>query len=279
MHTIAVVTFKGGSGKTTTSGYLAAYLAQELQARDGRERRTILAVDLDHQAHLTRWMLSRETFDDLQVDLLPALTQRDVRLADVIVRSDWPGIDLAPSSSNLGAADLVMAGMTKREERLRQALAGVADTYRFAVLDCPPTSGLITLNAVAAADYILAPVEAGNFSLAGLSDFVSWVETMRDDGVHQARWLALVPTRYDRTVAISREMIEVLNEVSGHLPGAEVLEPIPRRIGQERMVAARRVAAGNEVPDVAQAYRHMARRVLQRLEPVALMEDAHAQGA
>lgn len=275
MEIVAVANFKGGAGKTTTAGYLAAYIAQAL-GRLGTAGRVLL-VDLDHQAHATRWALSREAFEELGHDLLPALIAGRP-LAELVVPTLWAGVDLAPASVNLGPIELQMASLTMRETRLRKALAGLTG-YEYAVIDCPPSGGVVMQNALAAAGWIVVPIEAGNFSLAGVSDFAQWVETMRAEGVHDARWLGLVPTRHDRRKVIAKDLIETLNEVSDALGGVAVLPAVPERTAQELMVKEHRVAAPRDIPDIARAYGYVADHVLRTVGGPLPQEAHHARSA
>jgi len=106
----------------------------------------------------------------------------------------------------MAAVEAGLVPLPKREDRLRRALADLPDSYQYIILDCPPSASLIAQNALAAADWILAPVEASNFAIAGLGNFYRWVEALREAGVHDAQWLGLLPTKYDRRQRISREL-------------------------------------------------------------------------
>jgi chromosome partitioning protein len=265
---IAVGNQKGGVGKTTSAGYVAVGLAES-------GRRT-LVVDLDHQGHVTRWLLSPDAYERNQGDIVPALLH-GAPLDDVILPTQWPGLDLAPASPNMAAVEAGLVPVPKREERLTRALAQLGDRYAYIVLDCPPSAALIAQNALAAADWILAPVEASNFAIAGLGDFYRWVEAMREYGVHDAQWLGLLPTKYDARQRISRELVPVLTGL-----GIPVLAPIPRRVGIEDLVADRAVATERRLPELAEAYHLAVEHVIRTVEngrPLVLDGGQHAQGA
>ena len=120
---------------------------------------------------------------------------------------------------------------------------------------------MIAQNALAAAGWILAPVEASNFAIAGLGDYYRWVEALREMGVHDAQWLGLLPTKYDRRQRISRELVPVLTGL-----GIPILAPIPRRVGIEDLVAERAVATRHRLPELADAYRLAVAHVMDTVE-------------
>lgn len=151
--------------------------------------------------------------------------------------------------------------LPKREDRLRRALADLPDNYQYIILDCPPSASLIAQNALAAADWILAPVEVSNFAIAGLGDFYRWVEALRDVGVHDAQWLGLLPTKYDRRQWISRDPVPVLTGL-----GIPILAPIPRHVGIEDLVAERAVATRCRLPELVDAYRLAVEHVMDTVE-------------
>jgi chromosome partitioning protein len=256
---LSIANHKGGVGKTTTAVHLGVGLA-------GAGKRTLL-WDLDHQGHSSRWVLSHEAYEAVDKDFVEVLTSGQ-DLTQVIVPTLWPGLDLVPSSPNVAALDAGLVAIPRREERLRRALAGVGEAYDYVIIDCPPAAGILAQNALAASDWILAPIVPANLALAGLSDFYTWVEVYRREEVHSARWLGLLPTQVNDRTRISREVRETLSEAP-----FEILPAVPQRVGVEDLVAARAVASPTQVPDVAAAYALLTDHVLR------VTQGSHATSA
>ncbi|MFQ6048807.1 MAG: ParA family protein, partial [Phycisphaerae bacterium] len=157
MRTIAIANQKGGCGKTTVAINLSACLAKE-------GRRTLL-VDMDPQSHCAIGLAVPEEQIELSIAdvLLGGPEQPPVELSRII----WQiatNFDLAPSRIDLAGFEQRMAGAEDRDRRLQQALAGLAEPYEFVVIDCPPHVGLLTFNALRAADEVIVPVDTGYFA-------------------------------------------------------------------------------------------------------------------
>src|SRR5436309_7451310 len=198
MRVIAIANQKGGSGKTTTAINLGACLAR-------RGRRTLLE-DLDPQAHASLGLSrGRPSFDGASVydALSDGGTVKDV------VRPVSENFDLAPSSPRLLLSEQRLGRLPHGEETLRRALLEVAEQYAFVLIDCPPTGGLLTANAVRASDETIITVETGFFALYGVSQLLEFIEGAAG-GSPRIRALA---TLYDRRTAFGRE---ILKDLSGY---------------------------------------------------------------
>ena len=205
MRTIAIINQKGGCGKTTTSINLAACMA--------RLGHKTLLVDMDPQGHcgiglaVPEEQIERTIFDAL---IEPADT-RDGKVPKVsdIVWQIATDFDLAPSNLKLAAFEQVFSGRQGREDRLAKALEGVKDNYEWCIIDCPPSVGLITFNALKAADEVVVPVETGYFSLHGLAKMMETLEHLKERSGKQI-YIRVLPTLYDTRTKLAREVLSEL---------------------------------------------------------------------
>ena len=203
MRVIAIANQQGGSGKTTTAINLGACLAR-------RGRRTLL-VDLDPQAHASLGLSrGRPSFDGASVydALSDGGTVKDV------VRPVSENFDLAPSSPRLLLSEQRLGRLPHGEETLRRALLEVAEQYAFVLIDCPPTGGLLTANAVRASDETIITVETGFFALYGVSQLLEFIQGLPGAAGEPVRVRALA-TLYDRRTAFAREILKDLNGYFG----------------------------------------------------------------
>jgi len=198
MRVIAIANQKGGCGKTTTAINLGACLA--------RLGRKTLIVDLDPQAHASLG-LSRGKPDLDGTTVYDALL--DGGSFEGVVRKVSDNLDLAPSNPRLLLAEQRLNMLPHGEETLKRALDGIGGTYDFVLIDCPPTGGLLTANAVRAADETIITVETGFFALYGVRQLLEFIEGAAG-GAPRIRALA---TLYDRRTAFGKE---ILKDLSGY---------------------------------------------------------------
>jgi chromosome partitioning protein len=202
MRIIAIINQKGGCGKTTTGINLAACLA--------RLGQKTLLVDMDPQGHCGVGLAVPE--DQIERTIYDTLNEpgdgKPARLSDVVwqIASDF---DLAPSNIKLAAFEQVFAGRPGREDRLLKAIDTVRQTYNWCVIDCPPSVGLLTFNALRACDEVLVPVETGFFSLHGLAKVMETLELLKER-VNKDVLIRVLPTLYDTRTKLAREVLQEL---------------------------------------------------------------------
>lgn len=215
-QTIACANQKGGVGKTTTVINLGTYLAL------GGLR--VLIVDVDPQGNATSGLgIDRSS---LAATLYDALTD-SIAVTEVIVPTGVEGLSLVPSSISMAGAEIELAASDRRERRLAGLLAGIADNYDYILLDCPPSLGLLTVNALTAADTVLIPLQCEFYALEGLTQLIATVNLVRDNLNPDLEIKGVVLTMADARTNLSSD---VSAEARRHL-GAVVFDTVvPRNV-------------------------------------------------
>ena len=203
-RTVAVANQKGGVGKTTTSVNLAAGLAQA--------GRRVLLVDLDPQGNATMGsgIDKRKAARTVYHVLLGLGDITTIRIA-----SESGGYDLVPANRDLAGAEVELVDLPNREGRLRSALERLANDYEFVLIDCPPSLSLLTVNALAAADEVLIPMQCEYYALEGLSDLVGTIKRVRAHINPRLEIAGLLRTMYDPRNTLSHQVSQQLVEHFG----------------------------------------------------------------
>ncbi len=209
MRTIAIINQKGGCGKTTTAVNLAACMAR-------LGHRTLL-VDMDPQGHCATGLAVPE--DQIERTIFDCLLEPGDGVVATVPDITWQiatGFDLAPANIRLTAFEQIFHGRTGREKRLAAALKPVGEKYAWCIVDCPPGVGLLTFNALVAADEVIIPVETGYFSLHGLARMIETLEELKEKSGKDIL-VRVLPTLYDTRTKLAREVLAELRGKFGEI--------------------------------------------------------------
>jgi chromosome partitioning protein len=260
-QTIAFANQKGGVGKTTTVVNLATYLALAGQR--------ILVIDLDSQGNATSGFgIDKSAVERSIYDAVIG----SVDLEMLALATPVEGVRLVPASVALAGADVELAPIAQRERRLSRLIADVAPQYDYVLLDCPPSLGLLTVNALTAADSVLIPIQCEYYALEGLTQLLATINLVRDHLNPALAIKGVVLTMFDARTNLSAD---VSAEVRRHL-GESVYETvIPRSVRlSEAPSFGLPIALYSADSRGAEAYRALADEVLQRDTPAPVREVA-----
>ena len=213
---VAIVNQKGGVGKTTTAVNLAAAV--------GAKGKKVLLVDIDAQGNATSGFgINKKSITLSTYDILINKTSAK----DVLVQTAFKNVWLLPANMDLAGAEVELVDMPKRESRLKLALAPLDEQFDYIFMDCPPSLGIITLNALAAADSLLVPIQCEYYALEGLSQLMSTVRVVKRKYNERLELEGVLLTMYDGRLNLTGQVVE---EVKKYFPKKVYTTAIPRNV-------------------------------------------------
>ncbi|MBN1696638.1 MAG: ParA family protein [Spirochaetales bacterium] len=205
---------KGGVGKTTSAVNLGAYIAEQ--------GKRVLLIDFDPQGNLS----SSVGVDEEQAGIYELITKKMVA-QQVILKTAIPNLSVIPSNINLTGATVELVEEQKREYFLKRAIDHIPDVYDYILIDCPPSLGILTLNGLVAADYVLIPLQCEYFALEGLSQLLKTIKKVQQDLNPRLNIGGILFTMYDKRTNLANEVVK---EVTSYFKNKVFRTIIPRNV-------------------------------------------------
>ena len=203
-YVISIVNQKGGVGKTTTAVNLGAFLA--------KKRKKVLIIDLDPQGNATSgYGFEKASLENTVYDLL--VNEEDI--ANVITNTNVKNVDMCPTNINLAGAEVELVSAISRETILKRALEPVLDKYDYIIIDCPPSLGLLTINALTACEGVIVPIQGEYYALEGLAQLVDTINMIKKKLNPVIGIMGVVITMHDRRTQLTKQVVEEMQKYFG----------------------------------------------------------------
>ena len=249
-HVIAILNQKGGVGKTTTAINLGAYLA--------KAGKSVLVLDFDPQGNATSGLgIDKNKVEVTSYDLLFGRGTAEAAIKE----TQTSGLFVLPANPNLAAAEVELVSQNNREQMLKQAIGSL--TYDYVLIDCPPSLGLLTVNALTAANGLLIPVQAEYYALEGLSQLLSVVQRVRGGLNTKLELLGVVVTMFDGRTSLSEQVYQELQKYFGDKLLSTV---VPRNVRlAEAPSYGKPVSEHDKWSKGARAYKALSKEIIKRV--------------
>ncbi len=215
-HIISIVNQKGGVGKTTTTVNLCAYIA--------KKRKKVLMIDLDPQGNATSGFgIDKGTLENTIYDVLV----NETPMKEAIVQSSAKNVDVCPTNINLAGAEIELVSVMSREQILKNAISEVSDNYDYIFIDCPPSLGILTINALTAPNGVIVPIQGEYYALEGLTQLIDTVNLIKKKLNPEIGITGVILTMFDKRNTLTRQVKE---EVIKYFGDKVFKTEIPRNV-------------------------------------------------
>lgn len=249
MKKIAVCNQKGGVGKTASAVNITAALSLA-------ERATLL-IDIDPQANASSGL--GIDYNNLQLSIYDCILDPQVTPA-AIVKTKWPRLSVLPSTPDLAGAEIELVEQEGRENKLKRVLALVDGDYEFGIIDCPPSLGILTVNALVACDSVIIPIQCEYYALEGLEKLLKTLKRIKTELNQGLVIEGILLTMYDARLNLAKDVVE---DIQGHFPDVVFKTVVPRSVRvAESPSYGRSVIHYNISSSGAQAYLNLVREML-----------------
>jgi chromosome partitioning protein len=250
-YVISVVNQKGGVGKTTTAVNLAAYL--------GKESQKTLLIDADPQGNTTSGLgIAKKEQEYTTYDVMV----NNVPLNDAIIDTKYQNLSLVPANIDLTGAEVELINMPDREKILSAAMQKIKNDFDYIIIDCPPSLGQMTVNALTASDYILIPVQAEYYALEGLEQLLETYSRVKNSSNPSLKFLGIVITMFDTRTQLSHQ---VETEVRNLFPNQVFKTIIPRNVRlSEAPSHGKPIMAYDKWSTGARAYKALTKEIMRK---------------
>lgn len=203
-HIISIINQKGGVGKTTTTVSLAAFI--------GKKKKKVLLIDLDPQGNASSGLgVNKSELENSTYDVLV----NDLAISEAIIPSSAESVDICPTNINLAGAEVELVAAMSREMILKNALSEVKDNYDYIFIDCPPSLGILTLNALAASNGLIIPIQGEYYALEGLTQLINTMNIVKKKLNPNIGILGVVLTMFDRRTQLTKQVKEEVEKYFG----------------------------------------------------------------
>lgn len=248
--TIAIVNQKGGVGKSTTAVNLSAGLANKSNK--------ILLIDIDPQGNASSGLGIEKS--EVNYTIYDLLIESEAAVK-AILHSENKNLDIIPATIELAGAEIELVSIISRESRLKKALEPITQNYDYLIIDCPPSLGLLTLNALTAADSVLVPIQCEYYALEGLGQLMNTIDLVRKNLNPNLRIEGVLMTMYDARTNLSEQ---VINEVKDYFSEVVFETVIPRNVRlSEAPSFGKSILDYSSNSKGAAAYRKLAEEVIE----------------